>query len=229
MKGFFFSAATLDMARAVPELVPPISMSSPCVSNHSRALVAATSGLFWWSADNTSIFLPLMAPPMSAMAILMASTPPWPSRSAYTLDMSVMIPMRITSPEICACAGETAASVPKARAHAAMDLLSFTLMFSFYRKLNGLDAEVFLQHRRAAGEFGLGELLDDAAVLHYVEAVGQWCGKAEVLLDQYDGVALGLECADHLGELLHDNGCQPFRYLVEQEQASAGAQDPRYG
>ena len=50
MKGFFFSAATLAMASAVPELVPPISMSTPCVSNHSRALAAATSALFWWSA-----------------------------------------------------------------------------------------------------------------------------------------------------------------------------------
>ena len=51
MNGFFFSAATLAMARLVPELVPPISMSRPWVSNHSRALVAATSGLFWWSAE----------------------------------------------------------------------------------------------------------------------------------------------------------------------------------
>jgi hypothetical protein len=31
------------MASAVPELVPPISMSRPCVSNHSRALAAAMS------------------------------------------------------------------------------------------------------------------------------------------------------------------------------------------
>ena len=45
-----FSAATLAMARLVPELVPAISMSTPLVSNHSRALEAATSGLFWWSA-----------------------------------------------------------------------------------------------------------------------------------------------------------------------------------
>ena len=82
MKGFFFSAATFAMARFVPELVPPISMSRPWVSNHSRALVAATSGLFWWSAETSSTFLPLMAPPMSWIAILMASMPPWPSMSA---------------------------------------------------------------------------------------------------------------------------------------------------
>ncbi len=46
MKSFFFSAATFAIARLVPELVPPISMSRPWVSNHSRALAAATSGLF---------------------------------------------------------------------------------------------------------------------------------------------------------------------------------------
>jgi hypothetical protein len=33
------------------------------VSNHSRALAAATSGLFWWSATSTSIFLPATVPP----------------------------------------------------------------------------------------------------------------------------------------------------------------------
>ena len=82
MKGFFFSCATLAIARLVPELVPPISMSTPCVSNHSRALAAATSGLFWWSATSTSIFLPATAPPMSAIAIRIASAPAGPSMSA---------------------------------------------------------------------------------------------------------------------------------------------------
>ena len=82
MKSFFFSCATLAIARPVPELVPPISMSTPCVSNHSRALAAATSGLFWWSATSTSIFLPATAPPMSAIAIRIASAPAGPSMSA---------------------------------------------------------------------------------------------------------------------------------------------------
>jgi hypothetical protein len=48
-----------------------------------------------------------MAPPMSAMAIL------WPRRarpsmSEYTPDMSVMKPILMVSPEICAEAGAVA-------------------------------------------------------------------------------------------------------------------------
>jgi hypothetical protein len=90
------------MARLAPELVPPISMSTPCWSNHSRALEAAMSALFWWSAEMNSIFLPLMLPPASAIAILMASAPPAPSMSVYRPDMSVMKPILTVSPEICA-------------------------------------------------------------------------------------------------------------------------------
>jgi hypothetical protein len=66
-------------------------------------------------------------------------------------------------------------------------------------------------------------------VLHHVEAVGQRRGETEVLFDQHDGVALGLERADHLGELLHDDRGQAFGDLVEQQQARAGAQDARHG
>ncbi|EES94147.1 hypothetical protein HMPREF0776_1227, partial [Staphylococcus aureus subsp. aureus USA300_TCH959] len=68
MKGFFFSAATPAMARLVDELVPAMMTSTFCSSNHSRTRAEATSALFWWSADTTSIFLPLMAPPASSIA-----------------------------------------------------------------------------------------------------------------------------------------------------------------
>ncbi|MDT4827621.1 hypothetical protein FQZ97_609740 [compost metagenome] len=77
--GFFLSAATPAMAMAAPEFTPPISMSTLFTSNHSRALAAAMSGLFWWSAVTSSIFLPSMAPPMSAMAMRIASAPAGPS------------------------------------------------------------------------------------------------------------------------------------------------------
>ncbi len=50
MKGRFFSLAMPAMARFVPELVPPISSARFWLSIHSRALEAATSALFWWSA-----------------------------------------------------------------------------------------------------------------------------------------------------------------------------------
>ena len=42
---FLFSAATVAMARLVPELGPLMIMSTPWVSNQPRAAVAATSGL----------------------------------------------------------------------------------------------------------------------------------------------------------------------------------------
>ena len=46
MNGRFFSAATFDIAMAVPELVPPTSMARLSLSIHSRALELATSALF---------------------------------------------------------------------------------------------------------------------------------------------------------------------------------------
>ena len=103
---FFFSAATLAMARLAPELVPPISMSTPCWSNHSRALEAAISALFWWSAEMNSTFLPARTTPASAIAILMASAPPKPSTSEYTPDMSEIKPILMVSPETWAWATE---------------------------------------------------------------------------------------------------------------------------
>ena len=90
MKGFFFSAATAAIARLVAELVPPMITSTFCWSNHSRARAEATSALFWWSADSTSIFLPLTLPPKSSIAMRIASRPALPSMSEYTPDMSAV-------------------------------------------------------------------------------------------------------------------------------------------
>ena len=116
--GFFFSAATFAIARLVPEFVPAMMRSRPWVSIHSRSLLAATSALFWWSATSSSTFLPLIAPPRSAMAIRMASAPFGPSMSEYSPDMSVMKPMRMTSPEIWAEAPPDTTTPAVARAAA---------------------------------------------------------------------------------------------------------------
>src|SRR5690606_1857334 len=99
------SVATLAIARPVAEFVPAMSMSRSCWSNHSRAFAAAMSALCWWSATSSSLLRPSISPPISAIAIRIASTPPGPSTSAYTPPMSVMNPIRITSPEYCASAG----------------------------------------------------------------------------------------------------------------------------
>src|SRR4051812_37809567 len=117
--------------------------------------------------------------------------------------MSVMKPMR-TGPALF---WATAARLPRPRAMAATRVLIF-METSPWGKKSGrrLDAEVFLQHGHVVLQLVLREFADDLAVLHHVEAVGQRRGEAEVLFDQHDGVALGLERADHLGQLLHDDG-----------------------
>src|SRR5256714_2568338 len=225
MNGFFFSCATLAIARLVPELVPPISTSTPCWSNHSRALAAATSALFWWSATSTSTFLPATALPMSAIAMRMASAPAGPSMSAYSPDKSVMKPMRITSPETWACAGATDANMPAAASeHARAIFLSF--MGTPVKAAS--DAEGLVQLVDSLRQFGLGERLDHLAVLHHEETVRQRGGESEILFDHEDGVALLAQGHHHLGELLHDHGREAFRDLVEQQQPGAGAQDARH-
>ena len=99
------------MARLVDELVPAMMTSTFCSSNHSRTRAEATSALFWWSAETTSIFLPLIEPPASSIAMRTASRPPLPSMSEYTPDMSVMKPTRMTSSEM-PCAWAVAPQIP---------------------------------------------------------------------------------------------------------------------
>src|SRR5450830_438334 len=96
----FFSPATLPTAIATLEVGTSTIMSTPSVSYHSRALVAPTSGLFWWSADTISIGLPSTLPPNSCAAICAATREPGPPMSAYTPDMSFMTPIFTLSPEI---------------------------------------------------------------------------------------------------------------------------------
>lgn len=105
----FFSAETLDMARPTAEFTPPSSRSTLFTSTHSRALVEAMSGLFWWSTNISSIFLPPTWPPKSAMAMRTASTPPAPSMSENRPDMSVAKPILTVSCVYWACAGTAAA------------------------------------------------------------------------------------------------------------------------
>src|SRR3954470_10462375 len=61
-------------------------------------MVAATSGLFWWSAETISILRPSTFPPKSSTAIWAARTEPVPFPSLYCPLMSVIMPMRRVSP-----------------------------------------------------------------------------------------------------------------------------------
>src|SRR5262245_48414084 len=185
MKGRCFSLATPDMARAVPELVPPNRMDRFWLSIHSRAFDAATSALFWWSAESSSIGRPRTLPPKSSTAHFIISTPAGPSMSAYRLDMSVMKPMR-TGPVWAWAKAPVAA---KARARAAARVF-FCITRSPCCKRMSSNAQVFLEHAHVFLQLRLRELTHDAAVLHHVEAVGQRRGEAEVLFHQHDRVAL---------------------------------------
>src|SRR5450432_558667 len=148
--------------------------------------------------------------------------------------MSVMKPIRITSPEIWACAAGTAPTRPAAAtAHAAEMRLSLNMDVSSGKKSvmkeKVSDAEVLVQPLHACGQLGLGELLDHLAMLHDQEAVRERRRETEVLLDHDDRVAALAQVAHDLAELLHDHRGQAFGDLVEEQQARAGAQDARDG
>ena len=83
-----------------------------------------------------------------------------------------------------------------------------------------------LRGARACGrELGDGEAGGDGAVLHHVEAVGDARGEAEVLLDEEDGHAAGLERRQHLADAVDDDRREALGRLVEQQHLDAGAQD----
>ena len=67
------------------------------------------------------------------------------------------------------------------------------------------NAEIFMQLVHIRGEFGIGEGVDDLAVLHDVVAVGDGRGEAEILLDQQDREALLLQFRDRAADLLDDD------------------------
>ena len=78
----FFSLATPAMARPQAEFTPSTIMSTPSRSHHSRAMLAAMSALFWWSAEMTSTCKALPPPmPISSSACFTAATAPGPDTS----------------------------------------------------------------------------------------------------------------------------------------------------
>src|SRR6266851_1908053 len=77
----FFSFTRLLTASATPEFSTSMKMSTFSTSIHWRAMLVATSGLFWWSAEMILIFQPLAASPESSTAIWAARVEPAPPRS----------------------------------------------------------------------------------------------------------------------------------------------------
>src|SRR5579871_4026382 len=68
-------------------------------------------------------------------------------------------------------------------------------------------------------------MVDDAAILHDIVAVGKSSGEMEILLDQQDREALLLESADGVSDLLDDDRRETLGWFVEQQQTRPGAQD----
>src|SRR3982751_3507966 len=131
-----------------------------------------------------------------------------------------MKPIRITSPEICAWAVEVPNMAASARPHAGTMVLSLNMCkcLLWMKSETGpmrSDAQVLVQARHARRQLGLGELLDDLAVLHDQEAVGERRSEAEILLDHDDRVAALAQAPHDLAELLHDHRSEPLRDLVE--------------
>src|SRR5277367_5917375 len=88
-------------------------------------------------------------------------------------------------------------------------------------------AQRLVQPVHPPGELRVGEGVDDLAVLHDEEAVGQGRGEAEILLDEQDREAFPLELGDGAADLLNDDRREPFRRFVEHQESRAGAQDAR--
>src|SRR6185436_1328843 len=104
MNAFFLSRVIWLTASATPELGVSTMTSTLSTSYHWRAMAEPTSGLFWWSAEMISTFMPFFAAPKSSTAMRAAATEPAPDRSAYRLDMSVRMPILMMPSDTCACA-----------------------------------------------------------------------------------------------------------------------------
>src|ERR1700731_3633690 len=127
--------------------------------------------------------------------------------------MSLRTPILTTSSAVCACAGPQA-SAPATTAMLRKRFILIPPVGAVCR--HALNAEIFVKRRELGVQLGIGELVRDLAVLHDVIAVRHGRGEAEVLLDQQNSKALGLERADGLADLLDDDRGETLGRLVEQ-------------
>ena len=93
MTALFFSRPMPETASATAEFDRSMIRSTPSRSNHWRAVPAAMSALFWWSAETISTRAPGLAAMNSLATRLVAEIEPGPARSWYGPDMSVSTPI----------------------------------------------------------------------------------------------------------------------------------------
>src|SRR5262249_35614508 len=100
---------------------------------------------------------------------------------------------------------------------------------SWFLRGEGLHTEIRLKLRQAGLKTVGGNLVHDAPSVHHVMTVRDRGGEFQILLHEQDGEALGLQPADGGPDLLDDDRRQALGGLVEEEQSSAGAEDPADG
>src|SRR5262245_19613409 len=80
-KTLFFSLVMVLTASATDEVATSTTTSTLSTSNHCRTILEPTSGLFWWSANTTSILSwHLLVLQKSSIALLAAHNETCPDR-----------------------------------------------------------------------------------------------------------------------------------------------------
>ncbi len=86
-----------------------------------------------------------------------------------------------------------------------------------------------MQFTEIGFELGIGEPVNDTAILHDVVTIRNRRGEAKILLDEQNCETLLLEQADGLADLLDDDWGKALGWLREQQKPGAGAQDTADG
>src|SRR5450631_1379701 len=111
--------------------------------------------------------------------------------------MSLSTPIRTGLP--CARTGVAINPAIAASAAAAVNALN-----DIRPSIAPSDSEVVVQLVRLGLDAVIRDHVDDPAVGDDIMPLGHSGGKPEVLLDQQDGEALGLQRLDHRADLMHD-------------------------
>src|SRR6267142_5471327 len=137
-----FSRVIWLIASAIEEVGTSTMTSTLSTSYHWRAMLEPTSGLFRWSAESNSTFMPFFAAPKSSIAMRAATAEPPPPMSEYRLDMSDKTPILTTPSEICAWASDAARASDAAANMLRFESMGTPLLFGLIAI--GLHAQVFV-------------------------------------------------------------------------------------
>ena len=183
-----------------------------------------TSGLFWWSADDD---LDRLAERPCRRNPRPPSAPPTTEPGAADIGIEATTcrsstPILIGLSGICAAAGRRQQQAPRRTPPQPPESSHRVLLSSFASQT----PEIFVQLVDLARRVGVGDHVDDAAVLDDVMPVGDGRGKAEILLDQQDGEALAPSaCGSRAPICCTMTGARPSVGSSSSSRLRAGAQD----